>query len=76
MATAQSVLDSLFRDYGIRHFFFDEMFDADPHPRPHYSRIFRELTAMSPFEIQQRQECAVRPFCYKEYFVPCTTHAG
>lgn len=38
--------------------FFDEMFQADGQPRPHYRRLYQRLCAMSPEEFRQRVRLA------------------
>lgn len=38
--------------------FFDEMFDAQERPRPHYKPLFDQLSAMSPPEFEKRRRRA------------------
>lgn len=37
---------------------YDEMFDADSTPRPHYQSLFQRLLELPPSELRQRQQAA------------------
>ncbi len=42
--------------------FWDEMFDAEGRPRPHYLPLMRKLATLSPDEVARRQAAADRSF--------------
>ncbi len=44
---------SLFRSYQTDDF-FDEMFEADGSPRPHYRKLFQQLARLTPEEFRRR----------------------
>lgn len=48
---------SLFSDYQTDGF-FDEMFQSDGQPRPHYRKLYQRLCAMSPEEFRRRVQLA------------------
>jgi uncharacterized circularly permuted ATP-grasp superfamily protein len=61
MISAQQASGRLFRQYAIPPF-FDEMFASDGAPRPHYARIFAELSAMRVSQFEQRRQLADSAF--------------
>lgn len=58
MNQAQPATGELFRRYAQDSRFFDEMFEEDGSPRPHYARIYQEFTAMRQGLFLQRQKQA------------------
>jgi uncharacterized circularly permuted ATP-grasp superfamily protein len=50
----RSDLGGLFRGYSLGEA-YDELFDRDLHPRPHYQVLFRLLKSMSPEEFRRRK---------------------
>jgi uncharacterized circularly permuted ATP-grasp superfamily protein len=53
-ATSAPVHNSLFQGYALGAA-FDEMFEADLRPRPHYVALFRRLQSLSPDEFRRRK---------------------
>jgi uncharacterized circularly permuted ATP-grasp superfamily protein len=54
-------LGGLFQRYSTDDF-FDEMFDDDGAPRPHYARVFQEFAAMRASQFEQRRQLADSAF--------------
>jgi uncharacterized circularly permuted ATP-grasp superfamily protein len=48
---------SLFQDYETDGF-YDEMFEADGQPRPHYRRLYQRITGMSYEDFRRRRQLA------------------
>ncbi|MBX9603239.1 MAG: circularly permuted type 2 ATP-grasp protein [Bryobacteraceae bacterium] len=53
----ESELPALFSGYDTGGF-YDEMFESPGVPRPHYQRLYRQLSYMGPAEFQERREVA------------------
>jgi uncharacterized circularly permuted ATP-grasp superfamily protein len=53
----ESELPALFSGYDTGGF-YDEMFESPGVPRPHYERLYRQLSQMGPPEFQERREVA------------------
>ncbi|HYP13062.1 MAG TPA: circularly permuted type 2 ATP-grasp protein [Bryobacteraceae bacterium] len=53
--------DGLFSSYRVGGF-FDEMFESNGNPRPHYSRIFEEFSALTASQFQLRRQLADSAF--------------
>jgi uncharacterized circularly permuted ATP-grasp superfamily protein len=61
MLSTQLAPDSLFRLYSPGRF-FDEMFDRDGMPRPHYARVLAEFGALGAEAFEQRRQLADSAF--------------
>ena len=61
MATSFSPSSGVFDRY-LPGEFFDEMFDADRIPRPHYAPIYNEFAALRPSQFEQRRRLADSAF--------------
>jgi uncharacterized circularly permuted ATP-grasp superfamily protein len=54
-------MHTIFKDYGLSSG-YDEMFDADGKPRPHYGHVHSRLRELPPGELFKRQEAADQSF--------------
>lgn len=68
---SQPVLDQLFRYYDIGGY-YDEMFDKQGEPRPHYSKFYGELAAMTQGQFEERRQAA--EFSYLLHGISYTVH--
>ncbi len=57
-------MPALFSRYKLDHV-FDEMFDAEHRPRPHYEPLYRRLTELSADELHRRQQAADLSFLHQ-----------
>ncbi len=57
-------LPPLFKRYKLDHT-FDEMFDAERRPRPHYQALHERLTELSADELHRRQQAADLSFLHQ-----------
>src|SRR6202142_1069984 len=56
-AQAQIMRQGLFEGYDTGSF-YDEMFAAPNHPRPHYAKLFQKLAALAPAQFEVRRKLA------------------
>jgi uncharacterized circularly permuted ATP-grasp superfamily protein len=56
-AQAQIMRQGLFEGYDTGSF-YDEMFAAPNHPRPHYAKLFQKLAALAPAQFEERRKLA------------------
>lgn len=63
-ATLRPGKDAPYRRYQLDSA-FDEMFDEQGTPRPHYAHLFRDLCDLTSSDLRQRQEAVERSFLYQ-----------